>query len=145
MVQSQVVSYQRLKKWNLISPCLTLSIIRYVSRVKWNNLGEGVASYPTPRCSSYWKGSLRVTLDFSCQLYLHIFKHIYLIQREKLNWNLITGCIFVTPRTPCSSLTDKMVNMFPCGNWVITSWWHYFYCSIIGSGKVAEENVEMLK
>ena len=27
-VQSQVESYQRLKKWYLMSPCLTLSIIR---------------------------------------------------------------------------------------------------------------------
>ena len=27
-VQSQVESYQRLKKWHLIPPCLTLSIIR---------------------------------------------------------------------------------------------------------------------
>ena len=34
-VQSQVESYQRLKKWYFIPPCLTLSIIRYVSRVKW--------------------------------------------------------------------------------------------------------------
>ncbi len=36
-VQSQVESYQRLKKWYLISPCLTLSIKRYVSRIKWSN------------------------------------------------------------------------------------------------------------
>ena len=39
-VQSQVTSYQRLKKWSLIPPCLTLSIIRYVSRVKWSNPGK---------------------------------------------------------------------------------------------------------
>ena len=32
-VQSQVKSYQRLKKWYLIHPYLTLSIIRYGSRV----------------------------------------------------------------------------------------------------------------
>ena len=51
-VQSQVESYQRLKKWNLIPPCLTLSIIRYISRVKWSNPGNGVAPFPTPRCSS---------------------------------------------------------------------------------------------
>ena len=38
--QSQVESYQRLKKWYLIPPCLTLSIIRYVSRVKWGNPGN---------------------------------------------------------------------------------------------------------
>ena len=31
---------------------------------------EGVASSPTPWCSSYRKGSLRVTLDYGRQLYL---------------------------------------------------------------------------
>ena len=35
--------------------------------------GNGVASSPTPRCSSYWKGSLHVTLDYGCQLFLHIY------------------------------------------------------------------------
>ena len=69
-VQSQVASYQRLKKWHLILPSLTLSIIRYGSRVKWSNPGEGVAPSPTPRCSSFWKGSLRVVLDKGHQLYL---------------------------------------------------------------------------
>ena len=33
-VESQVESYQRLKKWYLIPPCLKLCAIRYVSRVK---------------------------------------------------------------------------------------------------------------
>ena len=41
-VQSQVESYQRLKKWYLIPPCLTLSIITYVSRIKWSNPGKEV-------------------------------------------------------------------------------------------------------
>ena len=35
-----VQSYQRLKKWYLMPPCLTLSIIRYGSRVKWSNPGK---------------------------------------------------------------------------------------------------------
>ena len=52
-VQSQVKSYQRLKKWYLISPCLTLSIIWYVSRVKWSNPKKGVVPFPTPQHSSY--------------------------------------------------------------------------------------------
>ena len=39
-VQSQVASYQRLKKWYLMPPCLTLSIVRYGSRVKWSNPGK---------------------------------------------------------------------------------------------------------
>ena len=67
--QSQVESYQRLKKWYLMPPCLILSIITYGSRVKWSNPGKGVAPFPTPWCSSYWKGSLWVTLDYSRQLY----------------------------------------------------------------------------
>ena len=68
-VQSQVESYQRLKKWYLIPTCLTLSIIRYRSRVKWSNSGKAVAPYPTPWCSSYRKGSLLVTLDYGRKLY----------------------------------------------------------------------------
>ena len=58
----------------MIPPWLTLSNIRYVSRVKWSNLEKGVASSPTPRCSSYWKGSLLVALNYSRQLDLMIFK-----------------------------------------------------------------------
>ena len=73
-VQSQVESYQRLKKWYLIPPCLTLSIIRYGSRVKWSNPGKGVAPSPTSWCSSYRKGSLRVTLNCGRQLYLLLYE-----------------------------------------------------------------------
>ena len=69
-VQSQVASYQRLLKWYMIPPCLTLSNIRYVSRVKWSNPGKGLALSSTPRCSSYWKGSLLVALDCGRQIYL---------------------------------------------------------------------------
>ena len=47
-VQSQVESYQRLKKWYFMSPCLALSTIRYGSRVKWSNPGNGVVPSPTP-------------------------------------------------------------------------------------------------
>ena len=43
-VQSQVESYQRLQKWYLMSPCLTLSIIRYDSRV--SEAIQGKELYP---------------------------------------------------------------------------------------------------
>ena len=76
-VQSQVESYRRLKKCYLIPPCLTLSIIRYASRVKWSNPGKGVPSSPTPWCSSSWKGSLLVALDYGRQLYLLIYIHTH--------------------------------------------------------------------
>ena len=68
-VRSLVKSYQRLKKWYLIPPCLTPSNIMYISRVKWRNPGKGVVPFPTPLCSSYWKWSLLVTLDYGRQLY----------------------------------------------------------------------------
>ena len=61
-VQSQVESYQRLKKCYLMPPYLAPSILRYGSRVKWSNPGKVVAPSHTPWCSSYRKGSLRVTL-----------------------------------------------------------------------------------
>ena len=63
-IQTQIDSYQRLKKWYLMPPCLTHSIIRYGSRVKWSNPGKGVVPFPTPWCGSYWKGSLRIANYF---------------------------------------------------------------------------------
>ena len=75
----------------LIPPCLTLSNIRYITRVKWSNSGKGVAPYPTPRCSSYWKGSLLVALDYGCQLYfLLLFHH---------SWRRKKRCICDFPKS----------------------------------------------
>ena len=51
----------------MIPPCLTLSILRYRLRIKWSNQGKGMRT-PTPRCSSYRKGSLLVALDYGCYL-----------------------------------------------------------------------------
>ena len=70
-VQSQVESYQRLKKWYLMPSCLTLSVIRYGSKVKWVNPGKGVVPFPTIWCSS-----LRVTDDYGHQLYFSFILHI---------------------------------------------------------------------
>ena len=67
-ISGRIIS--KTQKWYLMPPCLTLSITRYGSRVKWSNPGKGVIPCPTPWCSSYRKGSLRVTLDYGRQLYL---------------------------------------------------------------------------
>ena len=72
-VQSQVESYQRLKKWYLMPPCWTLSIM-CGSRVKWSYPGKGVVPFPTPQCISYWKGNLWVTLNYCRLLYFIINK-----------------------------------------------------------------------
>ena len=45
---------------------------KYVSRVKWSNPVKGVVTSFIPQCSSYGKGSLLVTLDYSRQLYLFV-------------------------------------------------------------------------
>ena len=76
-ILSLVESYQKLKKWYLIPHCSTLSFNRYVSMVKWSNLGKGVALSSTRRCSSYWKEILRVVLDYGRQVYFYIYIYIY--------------------------------------------------------------------
>ena len=65
-IPGRVIS--KAQKWYLKPPCLTLSIIMKGSRVKWINPRKGVGPSPTPWCSSYRKGSLRVTLDYGRQL-----------------------------------------------------------------------------
>ena len=50
-----------------LTPCLTVSNIRYVSRVKWSNPGKREAPSPTPRCSCYWNASLLIALDYGRQ------------------------------------------------------------------------------
>ena len=60
----------RLHFWN---PCLTLRIIWYGSRAKWNNPRKRLSPFPIPPWSSYWKGSLQVALDYAHQLHLYIY------------------------------------------------------------------------
>ena len=40
---------------------------KVLSKVKWSNPWKGEPHSHTPRCSSYGKGSLLVTLDYGCQ------------------------------------------------------------------------------
>ena len=79
-VQSQVESHWRLKWWYLIPPCLTLSIMRYVSRLKWSNPQKGVARSSTAWCSSYWKGSQEKLLTATKNNTVNI----------KINWTTTT-------------------------------------------------------
>ena len=39
-------------------------------RVKYRNQKKGVLPFFTPWCSSYWKGSLQITLDYGRQLFI---------------------------------------------------------------------------
>ena len=85
-VKFQVASHQRLLKWYLIQPCLTLSNIRCISR----NPGKGFSPSPTTWYCSYWKGSLLVALDYGRQHYF-LRQRFNIIQTHMANkkWNLL--------------------------------------------------------
>ena len=51
------------KTQKMVLDIALLSIIRWESRVKWSNPGNGIAPSPTPRCRRYLKGSLQVTFN----------------------------------------------------------------------------------
>ena len=59
------------KTLKMVLDASLLNIQQYKVWVKWRNPGKGVAPFPTPWCSSYRKGSLRVTLDYGRQLYFY--------------------------------------------------------------------------
>ena len=78
-VQSQVESYQRLLKWYLIPPYLTLRNIRYVSRVNWSNPEKGVVPSPMPKVGegviekgAFWSPSTTVAKFTTLLLLLYI-------------------------------------------------------------------------
>ena len=59
---------------------------------KWSNPGKGVVPSPTPQCSSYWKGSLPVALDYSRQLYLYIYIYLYICHYVQIHYNHAMNC-----------------------------------------------------
>ena len=66
------------KTFKMVLDTSLLNTHRYkvLFRVKWSNPGKGVALSPTPRCCSYWKGSLLVSLDYGHQQECYLEKKI---------------------------------------------------------------------
>ena len=64
------------KTKKMVLDAALLNTQHYKVRIKgkWSNPGKLVASSPTPRCSSYRKGSLQVILDYRSQLYFTYYK-----------------------------------------------------------------------
>ena len=107
-VQSQVKSYQRLKKWYLILPCLTLSIIRYGSRVKWSNPEKGVVPFPTHWCSSYLKGKLfRCLLIYSVTLSKILNLTLYLYHRVDCISHFLSFSLLLKPKLGTELITSR--------------------------------------
>ena len=104
-------------------PCLTLSIIRYGSVVKWNNPGKGVMPSSTPWCSSYWKGSLRVALNYNRHLYLlyllyihktfvnNFYKYLKLYTKLRKNFIILTKNICLGSDSATSRSTPHCLVM----------------------------------
>ena len=88
----------------MLPPCLTLSNIRYISRAKWSNPGNEVAPSPTPQCSSYWKGSLLIVLNYGHQLYIHAYT------------------LLMSILTPIYTLTTTRLYIYTCDTW--RQLWH---------------------
>ena len=68
------------KTQKMVLDASLLNTQHYKVRIKGKveQFREGVAPSPTPWCSSYRKGSLRVTLDYGRQLYFYIYIYIYI-------------------------------------------------------------------
>ena len=132
-------------------PCLTLSIIRYGSRVKWSNPGKGVAPSPTPWCSSYRKGSLRVTLDYGRQLYLEklfwcdvnrlsrqfvcFFSFLFRCGKPQITWFIISFFLFYFNFFLSLTITTKNVRYL--------TFHSFFFLSFFFSLKITTKTSEI--
>ena len=70
---------------------------------KWNNPGKGVAPSPKPRCSSYWKGSIRITILLIYSYNSHATHRARLLPPHKVHLSLAmvyTHAFFSTGITP---------------------------------------------
>ena len=124
-VQSQVESYQWFKKLYLMPPCFIISIIGYVSRVKWSSPGKGEAPTSTNQCSSYWKESL-----WMCSVMFTIVGN-----ENELSSNLgQTVCVLLYTKAlgkgmNPSLLSQVLVNSW--GDWFESNglliWWQYWH------------------
>ena len=99
-VQSQVESYQRLKKWYLMSPCLALNTIREESRVKWCNPGNGVAPSSMPRCTG-WNDKI-VALEKTTWFHFRLMKTGFLFVVVD---HLLVGQLCTNPKSDRSLLS----------------------------------------
>ena len=54
------------KTLKMVHDTSLLKTQQYKVRIKgkWSNSGKGVTPSPTPRCSSFWKGSVLVALEY---------------------------------------------------------------------------------
>ena len=70
---------QKTQKWYLMTLCLTLSIIKYGSRVKWNHLGKGVMLFLHLGEVAIEKWALESLLAMVANFYFTYSANIYVL------------------------------------------------------------------
>ena len=79
------------KKWYLMPPCLTFSIIRYGSGVKWSNIGNGVPPSLHLGVVANDEGAFgslsTMVANFTSNLYMHTYinTHFFSAAHKYLN------------------------------------------------------------
>ena len=113
---SQIESYQRLKTYYGIPPCLTLSSIMHISRVQWSNPGKEYC--PSLHLSevAFEKRSLRFVHDYGHQLYSLLYYHYYIpctfLTRERVTSNLLSCLEIFSVLYPNLMLSSERSQLF---------------------------------
>ena len=88
------------QKWYLMLPCLTLSILRYRSRIKWNNPRNEVMPSPVVAIEKETSGlPSTVVTNFTYEerfsfLFLTIFMLSHVISSQFIAWSIHTVVFF---------------------------------------------------
>ena len=101
------------KTQKMVLDASLLSTQHYKVRIKGKveQSRKGVAPSPTHWCSSYRKGSLRVTLDYGRQLYLYIYIYTHThMEKRKINYHIhrhyIYIYIYISSHADCTEFSD---------------------------------------
>ena len=107
-VQSQVESYLRLKKWYLVPPCLTLSIIRYGSKL--GGAIQGKELCPTLHLGVVVneKGDFWLPLTTVTNFTLYIYIYIYSSSSVMIN-SLLLSTTYICLTVPLKMWTTRLL------------------------------------
>ena len=98
LVQSQIDSFQILKKWYLMFPCLTLSIIRYGSTVR--GAIQGKEQHPPLHLGvvaiekgSFWSLSITVANFTYIYIYIYIYSSLSIFIHSSLSFFIYSSLL----------------------------------------------------
>ena len=92
--------------------------MRQGSRIKWSNPENGVAPSHAPWCSSYWKGSLWVALDYRYQLYFLLYGVLLLFFVNLCGWYFIDS-FKIIKLSVCKPLYQFHISLSDIQDWIL--------------------------